>query len=215
MKFDSLEEKTRQFYLLASILPIEGDKNTKMRSFWPILRAKHFFQKTLKISAPNSFFQNEPKFFYLILDFFNKFLMTWNWTIWRKKRGDWSLKIEFEECSLKIDFEECSLKIEFKESSLKIEGWRAKFEDWIWRKASFFRVGRGAQVGNLHLEVNSGASVDIGRIFCHGALQPLESHQPSIWKKAKHFMIQYAKQDSETTTLLAAVRCCVTATLVA
>ena len=26
-------------------------------------------------------------------------------------------------------------------------------------------VGRGAQVGNLHLELNFGASVDVGRIF--------------------------------------------------
>ena len=33
-------------------------------------------RKTLKINAPNSFFQNEPKFFYIILDFFNKFLTT-------------------------------------------------------------------------------------------------------------------------------------------
>ena len=31
-------------------------------------------RKTLKINAPNSFFQNEPKFFYIILDFFNKCL---------------------------------------------------------------------------------------------------------------------------------------------
>ena len=56
------------------------------RSFWPILRDKTL--KTLTINAPNSFFQNEPKFFYIILDCFNKFLTTWNWTIWRKKRGD-------------------------------------------------------------------------------------------------------------------------------
>ena len=46
------------------------ERFTKMRSFW---QPKHVFHKTLKISAPNSFFQNEPKFFYLILDLFNKF----------------------------------------------------------------------------------------------------------------------------------------------
>ena len=36
-------------------------KNTKKRLFWPILRAKTCFSKKtkLKISAPNSFFQNE------------------------------------------------------------------------------------------------------------------------------------------------------------
>jgi len=61
--------------LLAYILPIENA--IKARScvrFWLILHVKNnFFQKTLKISAPNSFFQKKPKFFYLILDFFNKF----------------------------------------------------------------------------------------------------------------------------------------------
>ena len=34
------------------------------------------FKKKLKINAPNSCFQNEPNFFYIILDFFNKFLKT-------------------------------------------------------------------------------------------------------------------------------------------
>ena len=120
--------------------------------------------------------------------------LTWNWTIWRQNQGDWSLKIDFEECSLKI------------------EGWRTKFEDWIWKKASFFWVGRGAYVGDLHLEVNSGASVDVGRIFFHGALQALESHQLSIWEKGETFY-DMGKQYSETTTLLAGVRCCVTTTL--
>ena len=32
------------------------------------------------------FLKNERKFFYIL--FFTKFLSTWNWTIWRKKRGD-------------------------------------------------------------------------------------------------------------------------------
>ena len=47
--------------------------------FCSFYEAKHFFfkkRKTLKINAANSFFQNEPKFLYLILDFFNKFLKT-------------------------------------------------------------------------------------------------------------------------------------------
>merc|ERR1711951_127492 len=51
---------------------------------------------------------------------------------------------------------------------------------------AFFRVGRGAQVGNLHLEVNFGASVDVGRIF-YGALQTLGSHQASIWEEDEAF----------------------------
>ena len=35
-------------------------------------RQKQFFQKTLKFSAPNLFFQKKPKFLYLIVDFFDK-----------------------------------------------------------------------------------------------------------------------------------------------
>ena len=77
--------------LLAYILPIENA--IKARScvrFWFILHVKNnFFKKTLKISAPNSFIQNKkkPKFFFLILDFFNKFYLL-EMTIWRKKRED-------------------------------------------------------------------------------------------------------------------------------
>ena len=47
--------------------------------FCSFYAAKHFFfshKKTLKISAPNAFFENESNFFYIILDFFNKFLKT-------------------------------------------------------------------------------------------------------------------------------------------
>ena len=46
--------------------------------FISFYEAKHFFfkKKTLKINAPNSFFENESNFFYIILDFFNKFLKT-------------------------------------------------------------------------------------------------------------------------------------------
>ena len=55
--------------LFRSIFLSKNKKKHEIRSFFLILRAKRFFQKTLKISAPNSFFQNEPIFFYLILDF--------------------------------------------------------------------------------------------------------------------------------------------------
>ena len=70
-------------FSLAFILRVEESVR-----FCPFYGAKQFFfQKTLKINAPNSFLQNEPKLFYIILDCFNKFVTTWNWTIWRKKRG--------------------------------------------------------------------------------------------------------------------------------
>ena len=50
--------------------------------FCSFYEAKHFFfvffskKKMLKINAPNSFFENESNFFYIISDFFNKFLKT-------------------------------------------------------------------------------------------------------------------------------------------
>ena len=47
------------------------------------------------------------------------------------------------------------MKIEFEEGSLKIA-----FEE-----ERAFWVGRNAQVGNIHLEVNFDTSVDFGRIF--------------------------------------------------
>ena len=58
---------------LASILPIEEGKHMKMCSFWPILRAKTLFWKNAQNRRAKLIFQNEPKFFYLISDFFNKF----------------------------------------------------------------------------------------------------------------------------------------------
>ena len=64
----------------------------------------------------------------------------------KEARGDWGLKIEFKESNLKIEFKKSRLKTEFEESQ-------------------FFRVNRGAQVGNLHLEVNFGASVDDRCVF--------------------------------------------------
>ena len=109
------------------------NNNTKLRSFLAYFtrRQKQFFQKTLKISAPNSFFtKKKPKFFYLILDFFNKFHEL-EMTIWRNKREDWSrrsnLKTEVEDRILKIELEDRIWRLK-----LKIE-----FEDWYrrWRNS--------------------------------------------------------------------------------
>ena len=74
-EFDRLE-KIWQFYQPSSCLL------KKKRLFYLILRGKTHFKKTLKINAPNSFFENESNFFYIISDFFNKFLKTWSWTSW-------------------------------------------------------------------------------------------------------------------------------------
>ena len=57
--------------LSAFILPIEE----KAFVFAHITRQNTFLKKkkTLKIKAPNSFFENESNFFYILSDFFNKF----------------------------------------------------------------------------------------------------------------------------------------------
>ena len=62
------------------------NKNTKLRSFLAYFtRQKQFFLKTLKISTPNSFFQNEPKFFYNL--FLNYTPFCWNAFISLKEGG--------------------------------------------------------------------------------------------------------------------------------
>jgi len=64
---------------------------------------------------PNSFFENELKFFYLILEIFNKVFMNWNWMIWRNKIGDWTQKIVCEDWSLeKHSFEAAIWRMNFK-----------------------------------------------------------------------------------------------------
>ena len=57
------------------------------------------------------------------------------------------------------------------------------------------------EVGNLHLQVNFGASVDVGRIF-YGTLEALGSHQPSIWEEGEAFYDMRNK-------VLATAQCCV------
>ena len=81
-------------------------------------------------------------------------------------------------------------------------------------KQALLGVGRGAEVGTLHLEVNSGASVHVGRIFFMVRFRPWDPTNPRFWKKTEHFF-NNAEQDSETATFQAAVQCCVTATLAA
>ena len=83
------------------------------------------------------------------------------------------------------------------------------------KKNSFiFGFGRGAQVGEASfLEVN--LRRERRRWAYHFYLvrfRVWNPTKPRFWKKMKHFF-NNAKQDSETTTFQAAVRCRVTATL--
>ena len=51
--------------------------------FSPFYEAKHLFllqKKNAQNKRAKLIFQNEPKFLYIILDFFNKFLKTWSWS---------------------------------------------------------------------------------------------------------------------------------------
>ena len=69
------EEPDQSVLISAFTLPIEE----KAFVFAHFTRQNTFFfkkKKTLKINAPNSFFENESNFFYIISDFFNKFLKT-------------------------------------------------------------------------------------------------------------------------------------------
>ena len=84
------------------------------------------------------------------------------------------------------------------------------------RLALMFGFSRGAQIGKTSLlEVNLyGASVDVGRIFfIWYASGPGIPPKPSILEEDVAFVLTMRCQDSETTALQAADRCCVTATL--
>ena len=86
------------------------------------------------------------------------------------------------------------------------------------KKNSFiFGFGRGAQVGKASFffgsEFTAQAST-LGVSFLFGTLRALGSHQPSVLEEDEAFF-NNSKQDSEMTILLAAIRCCVTATLAA
>ena len=165
-----------------------------------------FKKKGSESTAPNSLFQNESNFFYIILNFFNKFLKTLSWTSWQKKSGDWTEKREFQDWSLEKRKFEAAI-------------WKMNFQAWSFGRLALisFRFGRGVQVGTTSLlEVNLyGASIDVGRIiFAFGTLQALGSHKnPRSLEEDEAFFYNAGSKDSETTHLQAAVRCCVTATL--
>ena len=119
---------------ISFILPID-----KSVCFSPFYEAKHFFfpfffekkRKTLKINAPNSFFQNEPKFLYIILDFFNKVLKTWSWTSWQKK----SVDLDLEDRIWRLEFG----KTQF--SSFEAAIWRMNFKACTFERLAFSFLG--------------------------------------------------------------------------
>ena len=69
-----------------------------MRSFWPILRDKTLFSKTLKISAPNSFFPKNDKNLLFNGGLFQQVLLTWNENLCERSK-----KIEVEDRIQKTD----------------------------------------------------------------------------------------------------------------
>ena len=89
-------------------------------------------------------------------------------------------KCSFEDCSLKIKFGECSLKMEFEVRSLNIG-----FEE----KQAFFELVEVLKSEIFILEVNFGASVDVGRNFFMVHFRPWDPTNLRFGKKAKQFMI--------------------------
>ena len=77
-----------------------------------------------------------------------------------------------------------------------------------------FWVVRRVQVRHVHLEVDFGASIDVGYSHFFKRFRPWG---PINFRFGRNQIIlyNYATQDSGTTTLPAAARCCVTTTLAA
>ena len=83
------------------------------------------------------------------------------------------------------------------------------------KKNSFiFGIGRGAQVGEASfLEVNLRRKRRSWAYhFYLVRFRPWDPTNHRFWKKTEHFLTMRS-QDSETTALQAAIRCCVTATI--
>ena len=162
--------------------------------------------------------QNQPaklifskwgKILWYNLNFFNKFLKTWSWTSWQKKSGD----LDLEDRIWRLEFG----KTQF--SCFEAAIWRMNFKACTFeRLALIFGFGRGAQVvktSPFWKWIYTAQASTLGVfIFCFGTLQALGSHQKTFLEEGGAFL-NNANQDSETTTFLAPIRCCVTATLAA
>ena len=72
-------------------LNVKACAEIEMRSLGPIVRSKALFSKNPLNPRTKLTVSKWAKILliYSILDFFKKLLLTWNWTIWRKKCGEW------------------------------------------------------------------------------------------------------------------------------
>ena len=141
LKFDRLEN-IQQFYQLTSCLLKKQRKNEVTIVFWffHTPKNKFFFSKTLKISAPNSFFPKNDKNLLFNGGLFQQVLLTWNDNLVQETRRLKS-KIEFEDW---------------------FRRWGNSWTFWCSTKKNF-KVGKDAQVENLPLVICFFcASVDVG-----------------------------------------------------
>ena len=120
-------------------------------------RQNQFIQKTLKISAPNWFFQKKSKILLFNVGLFQQVLWTWNENLCEKSK-----KIEVEDRIQKTDGkdEETVFGLPGAVRSLRI--FEEVVVDLVRR---ICKVGKGAQVENLLFYWFFCASVDVGRFL--------------------------------------------------
>ena len=166
--------------------------------FWFFHKPKNkFFSKTLKISAPNSFFPKNDKNLLFIGGLFQQVSVTWN-EICVKEARRLKSKIEFRRLMEKM-------KKRFWTS------WRSTKSTDTWRSGGGFgrricKVGKGAQVENYYFIGFSAQASTLGVFFIYtirfrpGIYQPFSGCFGSIFTTKRIF---------ETTVLLLkkAARC--------
>ena len=144
-------EKIQQSYQLTSCLSKKQRKNEVTNVFLFFTSQIQVFSKTIKISAPNSFFQKNDKILRFIGGLFQQVLLTW------KSVRILKSKIEFRRLMEKM-------KKRFWTS------WRSMKSTDIWRSGIGFgrricKVRKGAQVENLLFYWFVCASVDHRRFL--------------------------------------------------
>ena len=110
-------------------------KNEVTIVFWFFYKPKNkFFSKTLKISAPKSFFPKNDKHLLFIRGLFQQVLLTWN-----ENPCERSKKIEVEDRIQKTDGEDEETVLDFL-AQCEVYGYLKKWR-WIWLE-EFARLGK-------------------------------------------------------------------------
>ena len=133
-------------------------KNEVTNVFWFFHTPKNkFFSKTLKISAPNSFFPKNDKNLLFIGGLFQQVLLTWNENLCERSK-----KIEVEDRIQKTDGEDEETVFGLPGAVRSLRIFEEVVVDLVRR---ICKVGKGAQVENLLFDWFFCASVDVGRFL--------------------------------------------------